>query len=792
MTNSQNNLPHSPRPEELALDRPLVRPPAPVGAPDRYAYDSQGPDDSAINFREVWAAIRKRKGMILSLSLVVTLVVGVEVFRAKSIYRASAMVEIGQETGATLIKSGDFILQSDDTEEIKTKILFMQSRQVLEDVVVNLKLDQTSTFMEAGRQQGRWDAVKTAFASVGRRLGLAEQKPPERAVKPLPPVTERVADATVARTPSERSRLLPYVEAVRAGLAVEQVKETRALLVSFTHADPALSAAVANEVAESFIRRSFQGKTERYSQTSSWLDRSTRDLKAQVQRAEQEMADYTRANNIYSVEGKETLTGDRLATLHTQVMRAETDRLIKQSLYEEVRQGRVAQLPDAFADPRAVELKKKLGELGVQKAEASASYGPDNPNVVTIQEQIDAVRAQLSESTPALNEAKGEAARENQAAIQFSVLRQNVETAKSLYNNFLQKTKQADIELAEQVSNIRVIEPAEMPGGPIGPPRFRSMLLALILSLAAGVGLSVFLNYLDNTLKTTEDISRHLGLPTLAVIPAIKEGDDGLLSRAGAGLRKSLKLPDGAEESGDKLRPGGAYSHPYGSRSAAAEAYRMLRTSLLLSSADAPPRKLLITSAQPSEGKTTTAANTAVSLAQLGNSVLLIDCDLRKPSAHKLFGVQALQGVSSYLSGKGSLAELIQPTKYHNLWLLPCGQIPPNPAELLSSERMRRMLRLLSEHYDYVLVDSPPMVQVADPVILSSLVDGVVLVVHAGKSTRAVTRRARHELAAVNAKLLGAILNNLDLRREGYYNYYNYYYYRYYGRQPGGEGANEA
>jgi polysaccharide biosynthesis transport protein len=812
MTNPQNDSPPAARQEELALDRPVARPAALQAAHDRYGYDTHAPDDSSINFREVWAAIRKRKLMIIALSLTVTLVVGVEVFRAKSIYRASAVVEIGKEAGTTLIKTGDVILQTDDTEDINTKILFLQSRLVLEDVVVNLKLDQNRTFTEAGRQQGRWDAVKTAAASVGRRFGLESPKPSEQDARPLRAVTERVADAAVQRTPAERTRLLPYVEAVRAGLAVEQVKETHALLVSYTHADPALSAAVANEVAESFIRRSFQGKTERFSQTSSWLERSTRELKAQVQRAEQEMADYTRANNIYSLEGKETLTGDRLATLHAQVMKAETDRLIKQSLYEEVRQGRVAQLPDAFADPRAVELRKKLGELSVQKAEASSSYGPDNPNVVVIQEQVDDVRGQLAESTRALAErlradyeraardeaalqtaltqAKGEAARENQAAIQFSVLRQNVETAKSLYNSFLQKTKQADIELIEQVNNLRVLEPAEVPGGPIGPPRFRSMLLALILSLAAGVGLSVFLEYLDNTIKSTEDISRHLGLPTLAVVPVIKEAEKGVLSRSAAGIKKSLKAPEESAEEANRPRRGG-YTHPYGSRSAAAEAYRMLRTSLLLSSADSPPRRLLVTSAQPGEGKTTTAANTAISLAQLGHSVLVVDCDMRKPSAHKLFGVQATQGVSSYLSGKGSLAGFIQPTKYPNLDLLPCGQIPPNPAELLSSERMKRMLKLLSEHYDYILIDSPPMIHVADPVILSSLVDGVVLVVQAGKSTRAASRRARSDLSAVNAKLLGAILNNLDLQRHGY-GYYYYYQYRYYGRQTEGETTREA
>jgi capsular exopolysaccharide synthesis family protein len=210
------------------------------------------------------------------------------------------------------------------------------------------------------------------------------------------------------------------------------------------------------------------------------------------------------------------------------------------------------------------------------------------------------------------------------------------------------------------------------------------------------------------------------------------------------------------------------------SRSSVAEAYRVLRTSVLLSSVDNPPKKILITSGQPGEGKTTTVVNTAISLAQLGSSVLIIDCDLRKPSVHKVLGVDQSRGLSTYLSTKIDLVDVMQKLSIPNLWVLPCGPIPPNPSEMISSAKMKDMLRTLAESFDHIIIDSPPLLKVTDPVILSTLVDGVVLVVHGGKSTREVVRRTRQELSMAGAKIFGVVLNNVDIQAEGYDSYSDY------------------
>jgi len=366
--------------------------------------------------------------------------------------------------------------------------------------------------------------------------------------------------------------------------------------------------------------------------------------------------------------------------------------------------------------------------------------------------------------------AKQEAAQQNQASIQFNILKKNVETANVLYTEFLQKTNQSKIQEHEQHNNTKMIDPPQVPMSPVAPNRPRTILIGFLISLVAGVGLVFFLEYLDNTVKTVEDVSRYTQLPALSVIPAI-------------GGRKRRALKAGAN--GSKSAGGLALSTTSGfntdrllaldTRSSVAEAYRVLRTSVLLSSTEKPPKTILITSGQPGEGKTTTAVNTAISLAQLGASVLIIDCDLRKPSVHTVLGVDHVVGLSTYLSRRGELDEVIQSVPIPNLSVMTAGRIPPNPAEMISSARMKEMLQILSERYDHIVIDSPPLLKVTDPVILSTMVDGVILVVHGGRSTREVVRRTRQELAVAGARIFGVVLNNVESGHDGVGDYYGTY-----------------
>ena len=759
-------------------------------SPYGYGY-GYGNDDERVYLRRIWHAIRKRKLVIIVMAIIVTGVVTVEVFRTKSVYSASTTIEVGKEN-RTLVRTGDVVVQTDESDDLyfvslamKTKIRLLQSRPLLEDVVVNLKLDQNPKFLDVTTRKSFWEAAR----SIASKFRKQEQAQEPQVVSETP-VTRSSGEGTRSR--EESARLSPYVDVLAANLTAEPLADTRMLVLSFSHTDPVLAADIVDNTAQVFIQRSFENKTEKYTSTSEWLDKATRELQSKVQQAEQALTDYSNKHNIYSLEGKENLAIDKLTRLHNEATRAETERMLKQSLYEQVRAGNADKLPDMFTDPKLGELQKKLGELTVMHSQLDVTYGPKNPRVIEVKQQMTAIQQQIDDSRKALEgklkadyeralrdegsfksaleQARSEAAQQNQAAIQFNILKQEVETNKQMYQDFLQKTNQAKIQKAEQQNTMKMIDPPQVPVAPIGPNRLRTIMIGFFLSLVAGIGLVFALEYLDNTVKTVEDVARYTQLPALSVIPAMSARKSRLLSSSN-GKKKAvegLKISSGSGLQTERLMT-------LDTRSSVAEAYRVLRTSVLLSSVDKPPKILLVTSGQPGEGKTTTAVNTAISLAQLGSSVLIIDCDLRRPSAHKLFGVEQQQGLSTYLSRNVKLVDVMQKLPIPNLWLLPCGPIPPNPAEMISSGKMKEMLRLLGESFDHIIIDSPPLLKVTDPVILSTMVDGVILVVHGGKSTRDIVRRTRQELSLAGAKIFGVVLNNVDVGQANENEYYGSY-----------------
>jgi capsular exopolysaccharide synthesis family protein len=773
-------------PEETAIMRPFT---APRPSSLSYGYGYNGPDandpNGGIHLREIWRIIRKRKWLVALICSIVTILVMIEVHRTPSVYRAQSDLVISKDT-ATVVQSKDQVIQIDDNNTMTTNKIILKSRPLLEDVVVNLKLDQNPKFIESLRKKSVSEAVRDiAYRMSGGMLGGKKDETP----------VSDIAAAQADRTAEESARLAPYVNILKGKLNVEPVPDSSVLRLTFDHTEPALAAAVVNTAAKTFLDRSFERKTARFADTSNWLDRSTRELKAKAQQSEQALADYTKRNGIYSANGDESLTSDKLVVLHSQATKAEMDRMIKQSLYEEVRQGRVAQLPENFSDPKLALLKADLQKLQVEASELSVKYGPEHPKVVENEQKIKTYQAQIADSrgsleerlkadyersvrdensiNAALEKAKSEAVQQNQDLIQYNILKKERDTANALYTEFLQKTKQADLQLAEQHNPMRIIEPAETPTSPIGPQRFRTIAIGFLVSLIGAIALAFFLEYLDNTVKSVEDIVRVAQLPTLAVIPSINAVSQRQLTsrKKSNGHANGLSLT--SAETAIETNGNGKLQKlvTFDQLSSVVEAYRMLRTSVLLSAAGHPPKTILFTSGQPGEGKTTTAINTAISLSQLGASVLLIDADLRRPTVHRVFKMTPTHGLSTYLSRQVEVESLIQNMWVPNLSVLPCGPIPPNPAELISSERMKELLRYLSGKYDHILIDSPPLTNVTDPVILSTMVDGVILVVQAGRSTRDLVRRARTELSSVGAKIFGVVLNNLDIKREGYDSY---------------------
>lgn len=767
--------------------------------PPEYGDAGTRQEDASHILLELVLAVRKRKWWILAFSAVVTVVTAIEMLSVRPTYSASAVVEVRKENAPLVIANTDSDL--DSALSLNTKILMFKSRPLLEDVSNRLKLDQNSKFSDVSQKRSWWETIK----------GLIVGEPYEIQPETMPPVANRAdggKDPGTGRAttqsnldslglPAANPRLDPMVGILLRGQAVERIKDTQALKISFSHRSPEIAALVANGLAQSFIQKNFESKVDKFTNASSWLESSTNKMKAKVREAEQALANYTRDHNIFTTQGQTTLTSDRLVRLHDQAMRAEADIFLKNSLYEEVKQGRVAKLPAAYGDARITELEKKLSDLSIQAATLSVTYGPEHERPKEIQQQMIVVQEQIEESRKALEDrmksdyeraerdqkslktaleqAKGEAVQQDQAAIQYSILKQEVDTANSLYTEFLHKTSQADLELAQQRNNMNIIQPAQVPRSPDGPKAALSILMAFVLSLAGGVGLAFVLERFDTSIKNVADVNRYAQLPTLGVIPSIatvrarglatkrkNKRNRGSISISDVGTNLLPQAQNGSSGSNRESEP--AFTSTIGDASSVSEAYRVVRTSVLLSAAGSPPKTILLTSGRPGEGKTTTVVNTAMSLAQLGSSVLIIDADLRKPATHKGLNVQNNLGLSTFLSRNAELDGLIQKLKIPNLSLLSCGPIPPNPAELLSSNKMKELMRLVTERYDHVLIDSPPLLYVTDSVILSTLVEGVILVVHGGRSTRDGVRQSRNMLANVGAKIFGVVLNNVSSR----------------------------
>jgi len=477
--------------------------------------------------------------------------------------------------------------------------------------------------------------------------------------------------------------------------------------------------------------------------------------------------------------------------LNRRAVEAEADRIKAETLYQLSQTGAIDSLPPVLTDPIVQRLTQQLTEYRQRLAEVHSWATPKHPEALKLQGQIEEAERQLREAKQhilanieadyqgavereknlksALESQRAETLMQNERAIELSIKQRDAQASAQLYESLLEKLNDVQLLSTLNTTNIQPLDKAEIPTVPARPQKLFTIGLSGLVGLMLGILLAVFVEYLDNTVKSTEDVDRLLGLPALGVVPALESLD----------RRGRLALP--------KLRKGKGAAGPIlilddNQKSSFAEAFRSLRTSVLLSHAERPPRTILFTSSSPGEGKTTTSVNTAISLAQMGARVLLVDGDLRKPGLHKVFNIKGQPGLSAYLTRPIELDSVTAPSPIENLAVICSGAIPPNPSELLSSSKMRDAVKRLGEQYDFVIIDSPP-VSTPDALILSTLVDGVILVIRCGETPRELVHRAKQSLEDVNAKIFGVVLNRVDVNRDGYY-YYYYYRYYYTDEQP--------
>lgn len=763
-----------------AVDRELDRPLSSGIQPKSY-YPS--PSDST-HLRDYLFIVLKRKWLILTLVVVVTSLVTVQMYRMPAIYEAAATIKIDPKQQSILKTDKGIVINTGDSNDPtywNTQLKLLENPALARQVVQTLDLQHNPAFFSSQSQTGVLDSL--------RRLFYGENKTPAKAA-PAQETTLQVVSGDEIKdqqlTAEQLESLEPYEDTLAANLTVEPQIGTTLVTLHYKHNDPELAQKIVNAYADIFAFNNLERETSGTAKATELLAEKIAELKQSIQGDEEKRFNFVKNNNLpLSQTPGANLSADRLAKLSTQLLDAENKRKNLQSLYEAAaNQKDVQSVPDVQDNKRIQALRDKLDSLQQKRSELLQIYTEEWPEVKKVDAQIKALDDALSKAPrevisamksryeaavaeenslrQAYNQQLGAFSGENQAMLQLSVLDQQLETNKQYLSTLLQRQRELENSTDTQgVNNVSITQYSRLPRVPAGPARARNIIIAFLISLGAGIGLAFLLDYLDDSLKSIEDVDRYIHLPALALIP---------------GLRNERSRLKGKHPSPNEGRESTALALIDDSRSPMAEAYRHLRTSLLLSSAGQPPKTILVTSSQPSEGKTTTAVNTAVMLAQTGAEVLIIDCDLRRPRVHTHFNIPNGKGLTNCLSGDIDTDTLVQPyEKLPNLKIMTSGPVPPNPAELIGSDEMRKLLNSLSERFTHIIIDSPPSISFTDASILSTMVDGVMLVVHGGKSSRAVVRRAKQQLLDVGAHLYGIVLNNVKLEGSNSYYYYGYY-----------------
>jgi len=711
--------------------------------------------------------LKKHQWMILSFIMAVVTIVTVTTLRMPNVYQATARIEIEHEANNLTNIGGtdEDAIEEDMESEIGTQAKILTSETLAMETIRSLDLQNDPHY------GGNPD--KPIVFSVNAPDGGPQKRP-------------------------------AILGAFLGSLSVQRVPDTQLLDVTFTANDPQLAARAVNTHIQNFIAANFKSRFDAAMQASNWLASQLDEMKGKLEDSEDAQLAYERQNQIWTIDQNQDMSTEKLGDLEKELMDAQADRISKEAVYQLAQTGNYEAIPAVRESPVIQDIMKQQSDLNSQYADALAQYGPKYPKVIRLQGQIkqmedtiaqekqnivDQVEAEYRGARQremllqqALDEQKVEANQTAEKLVQYNILKREADTNTQLYNDMLQKLKEAGIQAGLRSSNIRVVDPALVPSGPSAPQKTRNIALGFLVGLVGGIGLALLREYLDNTVKTPDDIESLARLPSLAVVPAFASGNGHRHGR----FSKILKPPVASGKEGRVE----LVSH-HMPQSQMSEAFRALRTSLLLSQADHPPQVILLTSALPREGKTTAAVNLAVTLAQLGDKTLLVDADLRKPGINRALSLVDGKhaGLSSYLAGVSSLDLITVPhPAITNLAAIPTGPIPPNPADLLSSGRLNQLIQDLRQRYKFVVIDSPPIMAATDAVILSVQVDGVLVVVRSNETPKEAFTRTKDLLNSVKSRILGVVLNAVDANAPDYYYSYRYYPYSYggyggYGRE---------
>jgi capsular exopolysaccharide synthesis family protein len=753
--------------------------------------------DDGIHIGDYVRAVRRRFWLIALITVLVALIAAVYMAQKDDIYEAKARVQVDLEInpGVGAARDGAVIVSSpiNDPAYFNTQLQILTGSGLLRRVVKTMDLENNPDFLHprAARSLTTWQKLKQMVGLGSRDQG----DKPAMSIDDVRVVTGTMAPPVLSDDLAEAKQLAPYVLAIQRDLKVEPVSvasmQTRLIDIRYSHPDPRIATKVVNAIADSLVLTNLENKTVMTTSAGQFLQQRIAQLQDRIRLGEEQLLNYTKSNQILSLDPAQNTVVERLATLNRQLLEAENARTLAEAAYRAVLVPGAAEAMVASGSAQMSAPEAKLAELQQQRAQLMVENTEEWPAVKELDQQIKVLEKQIGEAKnrsimvmktnletsyrQALTReqtlrAAFEKQRErtlalNEAAINYKIIQQEIDTNKALLASLLQKAKENELVRAGTSNNIHVVDYALGPGTFVGPQRLQGVGMATLLAFSCGVGLVVLLEYFDKTLRSAEEIEKLLRLPVLGSIPSADK------------TNRSLQLTNGQKFAtlAGKARP--ALLIEGDTRSPLAEAYRRLRTSVLLSRSGGAPRTVLVTSTNPAEGKTTTAVNTAISLAQTGAKVLIIDGDLRHSCIHEIFSLKNERGLSNILTSNMSEVEILSLIEQHEnsgVYVLPAGPAPPNPADLLGTDQMRELITKLEAAFTYIVIDSPPIIFFSDSVLIATMVDGVLLVVREGKSARDEVKSSRKLLQDVGAKVYGVVLNEVKMvpRRYHYYPYY--------------------
>lgn len=741
-------------------------------------------ENTEVQLREYWRVLFKYRMLIISSALFWLFIGLLFVFTTTPQYSASARIRISTYEPVLMGANSedDLKQQSNDARYLETQIQEIRSLSLADSVLSDERIYSAITAQ-----------LKPGFIASMFGTRSEDWQPVDEVGGYMHPIH--------------------YIQTYLNGIVVRPIRKTSLVMIEATTDSPRIAALMANRHAEAYINWVRTVRVKQQARGLQFLRDQSQELKLRVSDLEHELADYAEANSIVALNKDENITVQRMAQLSELLTQATADRIEIQKDYEEAKTALAHDTAAGYDDIGIHNMKSELAKLEGQYAELAAKFKPGYPKMKQLRSQISGLQVAIREQrrqvlrglrakslaaveeekqlSEELEQQKSKAFELSKRQVHYNVLQRELASSRELLSNIERQIKETSLAVESKSSNVSVVDLAVIPTSASYPRKKLTLLLVLLGGIASGIGLAFLLNYLDNTLRTPEDLERVVRLPCLGVVPAFE--------LEAIGTATDLDTPGKLESKVEKITttsttapvpltepsPVVFISEP---KSLAAEAYRTIRTGLLLSQAGEPPRTILVTSSQSSEGKTTMTLNLAASLSSAGGRVVLIDADLRRPRVDKALGLTpGLPGVVDVITGTRTIEEVLITSSLKRVSLIPSGPIPPNPAELLGSIDMASLIDSLADHFDYVLIDSPPVLPVTDAVILSRYVDGVVLVVKGGMTPQRVVVDARNRLESVGASILGVVLNDVDVTGGDYY-YYNRYYYSYdqYSAEGGG------